>query len=80
MTRPGIEPRSPGPLANTLTAGPMKPVKCHIYDTKQSDCESPGMLEQWRMRSTPSLPDQICPGVVTSERDISRGQIELFDI
>ena len=22
MTRPGIEPRSPGPLANTLTAGP----------------------------------------------------------
>ena len=21
MTRPGIEPRSPGPLANTLTAG-----------------------------------------------------------
>ena len=24
MTRPGIEPRSPGPLANTLTAGPMR--------------------------------------------------------
>ena len=23
MTRPGIEPRSPGPLANTLTAGPI---------------------------------------------------------
>ena len=23
MTRPGIEPRSPGPLANTLTARPM---------------------------------------------------------
>ena len=23
MTRPGIEPRSPGPLANTLTAWPM---------------------------------------------------------
>ena len=23
MTRPGIEPRSPGPLANTLTAGPL---------------------------------------------------------
>ena len=23
MTRPGIEPRSPGALANTLTAGPM---------------------------------------------------------
>ena len=23
MTRPGIEPRSPGPLANTLTPRPM---------------------------------------------------------
>ena len=23
MTRPGIEPRSPGPLTNTLTARPM---------------------------------------------------------
>ena len=23
MTRPGIEPRSPRPLANTLTTGPM---------------------------------------------------------
>ena len=23
MTQPGIEPRSPGPLANTLTAGPI---------------------------------------------------------
>ena len=30
MTRPGIEPRSPGPLANTLTAGPMS--RCiYIY-------------------------------------------------
>ena len=27
MTRPGIEPRSPGPLANTLTAGPMSRLK-----------------------------------------------------
>ena len=37
MTRPGIEPRSPGPLANTLTAGPMSRLKLarkfatHIY-------------------------------------------------
>ena len=29
MTRPGIEPRSPGPLANTLTAGPMS--RLYIY-------------------------------------------------
>ena len=28
MTRPGIEPRSPGPLANTLTAGPMSRCVC----------------------------------------------------
>ena len=31
MTRPGIEPRSPGPLANTLTARPMSGLTC-IYD------------------------------------------------
>ena len=31
MTRPGIEPRSPGPLANTLTAGPMSRYFMFIY-------------------------------------------------
>ena len=31
MTRPGIEPRSPGPLANTLTAGPMSRSEWYIY-------------------------------------------------
>ena len=31
MTRPGIEPRSPGPLANTLTAGPMSHIYIYIY-------------------------------------------------
>ena len=34
MTRPGIEPRSPGPLANTLTARPtlyMYLIKHYIY-------------------------------------------------
>ena len=30
MTRPGIEPRSPGPLANTLLIRPMARYKC-IY-------------------------------------------------
>ena len=29
-TRPGIEPRSPGPLANTLTAGPVLYLKCKL--------------------------------------------------
>ena len=31
MTRPGIEPRSPGPLANTLTARPMSGLLQYIY-------------------------------------------------
>ena len=31
MTRPGIEPRSPGPLANTLTPRPMSGKKKYIY-------------------------------------------------
>ena len=32
MTRPGIEPRPPGPLANTLTAGPMSRfIHIHTY-------------------------------------------------
>ena len=31
MTRPGIEPRSPGPLANTLTARPMSEIYIYIY-------------------------------------------------
>ena len=30
MTRPGIEPRSPGPLANTLTARPMSGTKIDV--------------------------------------------------
>ena len=31
MTRPGIEPRSPGPLANTLTAGPIQESMTILY-------------------------------------------------
>ena len=31
MTRPGIEPRSPGPLANTLTAGPNTHTHTHTH-------------------------------------------------
>ena len=37
MTRPGIEPRSPGPLANTLPTWPMSQLRWHnlqeIYQT-----------------------------------------------
>ena len=35
MTRPGIEPRSPGPLANTLTAGPY----VYIYKERERERE-----------------------------------------
>ena len=31
MTRPGTEPRSPGPLANTLTARPMSGTEAELY-------------------------------------------------
>ena len=31
MTRPGIEPRSPGRLANTLTARPMSGINRNVY-------------------------------------------------
>ena len=53
------------------------------YNAKQSDGKAPGMLELWRMRSTPSLPSLPGPlwsGVVAPERVLSIGQIELFDI
>ena len=33
MTRPGIEPRSPGPLANTLTARPMSGILLFVIAT-----------------------------------------------
>ena len=53
------------------------------YDTKQSDGKAPEMLELWEIQSTPSLPLLKCPlwpGVVAPDRDLSMGQIELFDI
>ena len=42
MTRPGIEPRSPGPLANTLTAGPMT-----LETRVRSQVESYQRLKKW---------------------------------
>ena len=38
MTRPGIEPRSPGPLANTLTAGPMS--RLNIQNIEEQNISS----------------------------------------
>ena len=56
------------------------PNECPVYDTKQSDGEFPVMLEFWGIQSTPSLPslpDPLWPGVVSSDRVRSMGQIEL---
>ena len=55
------------------------PSKCPGYDTKQSDGETPVMLELWKTRSTPSLPSlpaPVSPGVVISDRVVSICQIE----
>ena len=57
--------------------------KCSGYGTKQSEAETPIMLELWGLWSTislPSLPSPLWPGVVVPDRVLSLGQIELFDI
>ena len=54
--------------------------ECPGYDTKQSDCEAPFMLEHWEMQSNPllpSLPGLLRSGVVTPDRVLSMGQIKL---
>ena len=45
MTRPGIEPRSPGPLANTLTAGPMSRL-IYISSCRATSMDLPEPLQQ----------------------------------
>ena len=37
MARPGIEPRSPGPLANTLPTRPMKQPKRPLFTRVKGD-------------------------------------------
>ena len=54
-----------------LCRGVRLPNECPGYDTKQSDCEVPAMLEIWGMRSTPSLPSlpgPLWPGVVAPDK------------
>ena len=50
--------------------------ECPRYDAKQSDGETPVMLELWGMQSTSSLPSLIgslWPGVVAPDRILSMG-------
>ena len=56
------------------------PQKCPGYDTKQSDCEVPVMLELWGIQNTPSsrsILGPLCPGVVALDRVLSMRQIKL---
>ena len=57
--------------------------ECPGYDIKQSDGKAPVMLKLWRKWSTRSLstlPGLLWPGVAATDRVLSMGQIELFDI
>ena len=56
--------------------------ECPRYNTKQSDDKAP-VVELWGMWNTSSFP--LIPGplwltVVAQDKDLSIGQIELFDI
>ena len=52
------------------------PNKCPGYETKQSDCQTPVMLELWGIKSTfllPSLPGPLWPEVVAPDKVLSIG-------
>ena len=54
------------------------PNECPKYNAKQSDDDTP-VLELWGMWSDtlwPSLPRPLWPGVLTTDRVLSMGQIE----
>ena len=56
------------------------PIECPVYDSKLSHGAVPVMMEFWGMWGTislSSLPGPLCPGVVTPDRVLSMGQIEL---
>ena len=55
---------------------------CPGYDTKLSDCEAPilAFSEIWNSSSLSLLSVPLGLGVVASDRVLSMGQIELFDI
>ena len=58
------------------------PNECPDNDTQQSDGETPVLLKLWGMWSSslPSLPGPLWPGVVSSDRVLSKSKIGLFDI
>ena len=71
-------------LSNTLTASLQrgkKPLqRVSIYDSKQSDCEVPALLELWGMWSTASIPSfsgPLLPGVKAPDTVLPICQTEL---
>ena len=57
--------------------------ECPRYDTKQSDVETPVMLEIWGMQCPPSLwslPGPLGHGVITNDRILFISKIEQFAI
>ena len=71
-------------LQNTSTASLLMnkptPDECRRYDTKRSDDEIPVILELCGMQGTtslPSLPGHLCLGVLTPDKVLSMGQIEV---
>ena len=63
-----------------LCRGVKPPMSVLVHDTKKSDGEVPVELELWGMQSSSSLPSLLGPlwaGVVTHDRVLSMGQIEL---
>ena len=69
MTRPGIEPRSPGPLANTLTDGPGDALSSKEKDKDNEDIKE---IEKWVLHSSAN-PKANRNGFV-----VSRGILILF--
>ena len=69
---------------NCISAEGLNPSnECPGYDSKQSDCKPPVMLELFGMWGTsllPLLPGPLWSGVVALDRVLSVGQIKLFDI
>ena len=52
MTRPGIEPRSPGPLASTLLTSLKMVFDTSLLNTQQYKVHIKGKVEQSRKRSS----------------------------
>ena len=64
----------------SLLSGKTTPNEYPGYDSKQSDGEVPVIGEIWGMLSTSplwSIPGPVWPGVVTPDRVLSMGQIEV---